>query len=424
MFTLHDSTRRLLCLVVFLGLGLAPTLWTARWCLGRNHPALAANEAQRLSLSLGLRVGLTRFEYLRPDAVAYYGLQLADPETGRPLARCESLRCTRATSRDAAGQSVESLHLVAKQCDLEADGLTELGRLVQRLLQSRTAWSSPHGRLEATAVSVRSPAASVQLRDVQGQMGTLPSGGQAEIVFRLPGTTEVEPVRIRLGRNRQMNPPATGFELSTGGTAIACRTLALGLPLFARFGAQSRWSGTLWANQMSEDWQGELTGRLLDLDLAGLFSQGFPHKLSGTANLDIQVARFRQGRLEEAAGVVLAGPGVISRSLLDAAVTRLTLLRGATPAVPSDLVPYRELAAGFLLDARGLALRGRGGAILVDNQGPLLGDPATQSLPLASVLQLLVPESDVSIPASRQAERLMQWLPLPEALAPAVTAQR
>jgi len=36
----------------------------------------------------------------------------------------------------------------------------------------------------------------------------------------------------------------------------------------------------------------------------------------------------------------------------------------------------------------------------------------------------LVPESDSSIPASRQAQRLMQWLPLPEALAPGAGVRR
>ena len=93
---------------------------------------------------------------------------------------------------------------------------------------------------------------------------------------------------------------------------------------------------------------------------------------------------------------------------------------------PGDLVQYEQLALGFVLDAGGLSLQGRctmtdAGAILVDRYNCLLGGPISQPRPVIALLQTLVPNSELQVPATRQTDWLIRRLPVPQ-LAPAETA--
>ncbi len=172
------------------------------------------------------------------------------------------------------------------------------------------------------------------------------------------------------------------------------------------------------------NWTGELTGQFLGVDLGRLVSDNFPHKLSGTADVTIQAARFRHGRLEEASGTVAGGPGVISRSLLEAAVKHLGLFSDADLALLGDQVAYDQLAMALSLDNRGLKIEGRcsstqRGIIMTNRQLGLVSEPMTQPQPVTALIQTLVPESTVQVPATNQTDWLVGHLPMPEAAAPA-----
>jgi len=422
MFRLHDRTRRLLCVAAFVLLGIAPTVAVAVWSVVRHWPGRVAAEAESLGRRLGLNVRLAGLTHVRPGVVRYQGLQLSDPETGRRLLSCPAVECQWTRKTGPAGRDSLALALTAVQPEIQADALPELGCLAQRFMQAQTGWAEPDARLDAGDVTLRLREGAIALRQVQGLVATLPGGVQAEVSFRMTGQGAGEPLRIRLGRNRQMTPPATGVEFSTGGAAVAMSTLALVLPDVSVLGPDARFQGSIWAHRLPDGWQGELSGQLLDVELGLLLRDGFPHKLSGPARLDVNVARFRQGRVEEAAAVLPGGPGLVSRSLLDAAVERLGLARGNPPATANDLVPYEQLAVAIVINRQGLALRGQcPGAertILADRYGALLGDPLSPSLPSAALVHLLLPASDLVVPASRQSERLIRLLPVPEALAP------
>ena len=96
-------------------------------------------------------------------------------------------------------------------------------------------------------------------------------------------------------------------------------------------------------------------------------------------------ARFQRGHLEAVTGVLSSGQGVISRSLLTAAIDRLGLVRGNEPSTPGEFVPYDQMNVAFLLNPQGLQVQGRcqaggTGAILADRYGPLLCDPKIQPI--------------------------------------------
>ena len=83
MFQLHDRTRRRLCLAAFVCVGAIPSLLVGGWCVARHLPGRAQAEADALGRQLGLVVKLEAVKHLRPGAMLYEGIELADPETGQ-----------------------------------------------------------------------------------------------------------------------------------------------------------------------------------------------------------------------------------------------------------------------------------------------------------------------------------------------------
>jgi hypothetical protein len=428
MFRLHDKTRRRICLACFFLFCIAPTLGAAAWCAMRHLPWAPKSEAQRLGRQLGLEVRLRGLKYLRPGVVLYEGFQLADPETGRRLLSCRLLEVQERQTADPSGNRKPLLSLLASQPEIESSGLNQLGMLLQRAMLRQTGRPDMDLRLTAGELTLRAGVDSQTLTGVEAALENLPDGVQAAATFRLAGLDASEPMKIRLVRNRQTAPPTSGFELHTGTGELPCELLAAVLPELGALGAQCRFRGYFWANQDSHgslinNWTGEATGQLLGVDLGRLASDNFPHKLSGTADVTIQRARFRLGRLEEASGAIVAGPGVISRSLLEAAAKHLGLSCNVDLASLDDQVAYDQLALAVYLDQQGLQIEGRCSSndhavITTKRRQSLLSEGMSQPQPVTALIQTLVPDSILQVPATNQTDWLVSHLPMPPVVAP------
>ena len=472
MFHLHDRTRYRICMAGFVLLCVVPTAVVVAWSFQRHLPGNVAAEAARLSRELGLRVSLAGVRHLRPGAVLYEGLTLADPETGGVVLRCRLLEAVWKEATDSQGNRTATLELAASQPEIEAARFVRLEELLGRLLRCEAGRPEADVRLTSGEVTLRSGNNSHTLTELRGSFRAIDDVNQAQICFRLAGIAMPQPIQIRVVRNRQTTPPTTGFELDTGGGAVPCDLLAVGLDMLKPLGPQSRFRGYVWANEtfagpvsgsatadaaaadaaaadaaassatvsgstvsggatpgvaVSDDaspdgWDMEVTGGLIDVDLDSLVSSRFPHKLSGTGQVTIQWARVRRGRLEDASGTLVAGPGitgraVVSRSLIDAAVGQFGMVRGAASNTPGDLVPYEQLALAFLIDSQGVRLQGRcaaggPGAVLIDRYSRLLSESPQPARPVVTLLQMLVPANELQVPATRQTEWLMRHLPV------------
>jgi hypothetical protein len=230
-------------------------------------------------------------------------------------------------------------------------------------------------------------------------------------------------VRLRIERNRQVTPPRNRVELDTGGAEVPCRLLSLGLAELAALGPSSRFCGMVRVDQTSEGWEGDARAQLLGVDFDGLVSERFPHKLSGMADIQVTRAHFSRGRLEEAAGTIAAGPGVVGQSLLDAAALRLRMSRPSDSAAVPDLLPYTQLVLAFSLDGRGLRLEGRcesagPAALMADGRTWLLRSESAEPLPVVALIQTLVPDNEIQVPATRQTDWLARRLPVPDVRQP------
>jgi len=431
MFQLHDSARRRIAMAAFVALCVVPTAVVVICGLARHTPGHVRTVATRLSWQLNQRVSLARVRYLRPGVVRYEGLELADPETGDRILRCRSLQVSRERPTDHEGRGRSCLVMTASRAELEAGRLDQVWQLVRRALTGRIGSVEWDARLAATEVTLRHGDASHAITQLRGRIDRLPGGSQADVTFRLAELETPEPIQVRVARNGQTEPPASGLGVYTGGGALPCSLLALAVPEFEAMGPESRFSGYVWANETDEGWGGVLEGEFSGVDLERLVAGRFPHTLAGAAELTVKNATVRQGRLEEAAGSLVAGPGTISRSLLDAAAGRLGMARGPEPRGSGQLVAYDRLALSFRIDSHGLQLQGACppagcGIVLVGRSGPLLGEPPAQPVPMAALIQTLAPAGAIQVPATRETDWLMRRLPVHDAfpLRTAVTPSR
>ncbi len=422
MFQLYDKTRRRFCIAGFLMLGLLPSLTVAGWCVYRHTSSYLAAEVNQLSRQLGVSVKLSGLKHLRPGVVLYENVELADHETGQPLLQCRLVEVQCTLQPDERGVRHPVVSVVASQPQIHAASIDRTWRWVQRVFETAPNWLNTEVELSAAEVTLKDAERSQTLTGVEALVESLPQGTHAQLQFRLVGADTPDPAQIRLVRNRQVSPPASGFELHTGGGELPCSLLAMGVGELRPLGNRSRFKGYIWANETTAGWEGEAAGQLVDVDLGGLVTNHFPHRMSGIGQITIQSARFRQGRLEEGSGVIVAGPGTIDRSLVESAVDRLGLTAAEEP-LNEERIAYDQLAMSATLDAQGLRLRGRcagvdPGTILARGSARLLGESPGAPQPMAALVRTLVPQSAVQVPASRQSDWLLRHLPVPDVIAP------
>ena len=401
-----------------------PTAAIVAWGAVCRSPWHRQAEAQRLGHELGLEVAIHDLCYPRPGVTRYEGLTLSDPETGHELFRCPSLEVSLATMADSHGLSRPAIVLTAPRAEIESSACERLDQTLQQRLQCPQSRPETEIRLSVEQLVLRSPQKNRTLLAVEGGIGALPGGVQAQASFRLPESRAAEPIQIRMVRNRQIVPPANGFELTTAGNELPCQLLALAVPEVAALGPDCRLAGYAWTYHTPAGLQGELTGQLLQVDLGGLVSSHFPHPLRCTADITVQRARFQNGRLEELAGLLSAGPGEISRSLVESAVSHLGLAQPVTVSGTAEMLPFDCLAVEFSLTSEGLWLAGRcptpqRGTVLSVARQPLLGEPTVaQPQPVAALIQLLAPASAIQVPATRQTDWLTRLLPATDVISP------
>lgn len=413
---MHDRTRRLLCRLGFLLFCVAPTLTGGIWISVVRSPAYVAARRiacqRRLSDALGLVVsvdavceslqGVTRLEHV----------VLAEPETGAVIGRVRQVEF---------GRQDGQLVVLASQPEIEGEHIWWLWEtLHDRLLRARLA-DAPDALFYAGEVTIRPGGgqSATTLTDVRSQLQTTEAGPRATLEFRDVAVPMSEPAQLRITRNRLVQPPATRWELNTRSTALPCTLLADYLHVLRSVGDRATFQGTIEAMPAADGWEGEIAGRFADVDLDRL-TERRPHKLSGSAEIVVRRARFRAGRLVDAAGDLTCHGGVVTRSLLYQADKSLGLVADARLLTPqaNTLVVFRELRLGFTLDQSGIRIAGQcpphgSGIVMTDDGGPLLSSRTREAVQVTALVRTLAPDSGEQIPANYEAYQLLHVLPIP-----------
>lgn len=420
-FRLHETTRRRVFLAAFVGFCLVPTAGVLAWGVGRMLPGHAREEAGRLGRVLGLRADVDKVRHPRPGVVVYEGVRLSDPDSGQALLGTARVTAEWSNSAGPNAACTESLDLAVEGLQTDVAAAPRLCAVVLRALGPHPDWPPIEVRLVAPDARLSSGGSLRNLTEVKGFLQPIQGGRHGQISFRVAGIESESPISVRFGRNHKDTPAQTGMELSTGGGIFPCALLAPSLPALAHLGPRAGVQGVLGINEQGGRVEHRLVGQLTGVDLKTLMGDRLAHTLTGTARVQVDHARVSDGRLEEAAGSVWAGPGMAGRALLDAAVEDLGLVRGVEPDDDADPVPYEQLAFVVQIGPEGLRIRGAcpvpgPGSVMVDPHSRLLAEPdaRSQPAPVGALVRMLASRGGTGVPATRQAEWLMRLLPLPQ----------
>ena len=415
MFSLHETTRRHLCRWGFVALCLLPTcavLGGAYWLHSddyrRRHEAALAER-------FGLPVTLARVTHPTPTTTRYERVELLDPETRGLLARAEVA---------LAEERGQLLTLQLTQAEISSVFVERLRQWTDDRLRGGAPGATRTVRIEPCDLLMHYPDKSqLRLVELAGQIDLAAAQSVAKLTCRLERSEAAEPLTMRMWRDRSVKPARSGFELATGG-AVPCSMFAPLLPAIPRLGKHAQIDGSLWAVAAPGGWEGALEGpaTITQVDLDALVTDQFPHKLSGTAQVVLQAARFSRDRLQQATGSLSAGPGFISYTLLDAAAAEGLALGVAKAKKPGHSLSFEELAIDFSIDSRGLSLEGQchgvpAGTLLSmrypDREQPVqvAASPAERQS-VAALVRALSTRSDALLPASAEAQSLARLLPL------------
>jgi hypothetical protein len=404
-------TRRNLCRWAFLLLCILPTICIVGAAAFTNAPHLSTAARQRLeqqlASTLGLDVRIGEFSTGEHDSVSLLDVQLLDPESQHWVLRFRSAE---------AFQTARGLAIKVCQPEVRAADLPRLAALLHEHLLARQKSAFDSVQLTASSLVFHQEPRGESFESLQCQLHWNPDVTEWILAISRPGAQDLEPIRLRLVRNRQLDPAASGWELHTGNTPLPCSIATPWLSGLRHLGRDCTFRGSVWAEQGISGWSGELEGEFAHVDLDQLITNQFPHKLSGKSTLRIRQATMDAGYVTRATGMIQSQGGVISQSLLEAATESLGMLWHTRPRdVP--LARYERLGLEFSMDANHLALVGQlddEGSVLADADGSLLSTAKTGSLSTVAILRLLVPQSQVSVPATRETARLLHALPLPK----------
>jgi hypothetical protein len=408
MFTWHEATRRRVCRSAFLALVAVPTcavLSAAAWI---RTPAALTWQRRALAEQLSLDVTLAEVRLARPQVGEYQGLSLSDPETGKLLARLRSVE---------ANASGPQTLIACPQTEVDGTRLARLWELAGRSLRRHIDLKQPV-HIFTPQLTLYTAGGLQQLECVRGRFEEGPAGPQGVMVFRLIGAPPAAEVRVAFRRNRQAGSASTLVQIETGEVLLPCELLAAFLPRWDVLGANAAFCGRLWWHDRADGAAGEISGQFTGVDLDSVLRTQFARTLSGTATINLERAVVRQGRLVEAQGTILTGPGQISRNLLAAASLHTHAPLSMPPAAQGQLVAYEQLGWTFTLDGEGLTIEGsctraEAGTLLLGPSGPILKQPPLGPQSPLNLVRALAAAGDELVPASAAAQALVRLLPVP-----------
>lgn len=370
MFRLSDATRRQVTLGLFVLLCVIPTVVVIGVGVWRSLPGRIGAEERRLTLLLGQPVSIDTIRHLRPGAAFYEGVEIRDPESNEVLVRCDQL-CAELVSflPQGAKQKCSQLRLSVGKLTVTATSAEPFQPLANRLLQQRIGGAPVYTHLVAKELFFKNRESEFPAQQVEAWVTLHQTKSRVDVSLRQSGQDTNEPVSLSLVRNREYDPPVDGFGVATKDSALPCSILETIVPAFPELGPGAVFRGSIVADHVPDGcqlegqaigwngWRLRVKGDLQDIDLRKLAGSYIPHEISGIGKVHLEDLAYREGRIHSMIGELKAKEGSISRALVNSCVTELGL-KTNHPIAGYASLPYLELAVGFQLDGRGLAICG------------------------------------------------------------------
>jgi hypothetical protein len=158
---------------------------------------------------------------------------------------------------DQQGNRHAAVLLSASKPEIEAAALDRLAQLLQTTLQNQASWADMEIQLTASEATLRAGGETQTFSDLHGAIEAIHGGAQARAVFRLADSTALDPIKVRLIRNRESSPPRCRFEVDTGGGQLPCGVLSVGLSSLKSLDSQYRFCGHLSVKGTPGGWTAE-----------------------------------------------------------------------------------------------------------------------------------------------------------------------
>jgi hypothetical protein len=406
MFWLHETTRRALCRRAFLLGCLVPILSVGGWIGWTRLDATRRVYEVELADQLGLSAVCSEVRFPRPGVVQYHWLILSRRESSAEIARIPLLEIDR--SGDMTLVTIDSVKI-------DAPDLPTFWELVWDAMGRN---SSASLRLSIADLTIASAAAADSFANVGAQVE--PIAGGARITFQYPtGKPGTAPLcQVRVARLRNTTADTVKIEVQSSAAPLPCSLLAPFCAAAARLGPASRFQGMAYLQASPGGWSGSAAGKFSRVDLASLVAEPLGYQMQGEAELVIERAELRGGRIQHAQGQVIAGAGQVDRQLLANWQTHLGIELAKLPTSEVKQT-FDQAAFRFALDAQGVELRGQCGRedsgilLLGTDLRPLALQREFNKFPLSALLRSLSPDSRELLPATWQATEIARWLPLP-----------
>lgn len=429
---LHDRTRRFVCLLLFLSLGVMPP--AVALSIGLWHKfAFEESEEQRLSAALGVDIRIEdRAKRSRPGVTTYRDLRWHDAETGALVLSTPTMTVTREPSQTSGADEPNApfvWELSATKCEMNIASSAAVTSLMAHIIEQRTPWDVGGIDLHisqlvlATADETRPKGLPEWLGSVRLQSTWNDDRIDATLSFCLPptdGSNETSsPISVHMTRMRGEGGATTQWQIH----APAPMPIALAQMLVPGFDwpicRTATFQGTLRAHREAGGWSGRISGRINGLVLLHE-PPGYPRRSLkvAEASLTIDEGRFSESRLETAEGRFEMRQGWIGAELLDDWVRQLGLNLSPTVDTNIDALPFTTCQADYRL-ANGQFQLGASKAdsmIMTNSSGGILAMPGNVSLTISptTLIADLIPTSEQGLAYSTHLVRLLDRLPRPK----------
>jgi hypothetical protein len=415
---MHERTQRALCRLVFGLLCALPTSATltaiaarqTRWYTQRQIVAWEA----RLSDWCGVRIDIENWEPLAPGAHQFENVQLFDLETGEPLGKIRVIQ---------AALTERRLAIRLDQPEIAVAQLSAVWRcLHDQLLCHPARLQVPIGVM-AHDVTLEGELASTTLAEVKAVVERRQTDAVAQVQIVMAQKDPAQPLVWQVRRQSGSARPTTRWQLMAH-SPLPCEVLGDYLSPLRGLGDEATFQGQVSYTSAASYWELELSGsRWEQVELARLFDRQ-AHRITGRGSIVVDRLTIRSGRLADGEARIWAGPGLVSRSLLER-IARHWPSEFTVPLESMDtVVPYDRL--GLWMQVQGAELRVGGLCDSQPEQGLLPahtglargGMPIVRVLPqqpiaALSFASLLAPAHAIDVPRSSATESIVDLLMAP-----------
>jgi hypothetical protein len=413
MFSLHETTQRRVCRVAFVVCAAVPTLLTFAWVVHAQRPWREADWRCTLSQQLHVRATVEQIASPRPGVVCLKKVRLADLRSDRPLGELDEIRV------QWRGQQ---LTLVADHLRIEAESFPTLAAMLATWL---SATELPAIDLQVKRLTiVGSSQQTLSLLHVRVQSQRKAAQAQQLAIQAILPAAEQGGATQTLRLVAEQRGKLTTATLDTDSARLPSWLLADLLPSVARC-AGATFTGSVRLKGDAQQVSGSLHGRLDNLTVSDWLGPDSPHRVRGTAHVELDQLTWRGDRVVAAHGILYAANGSLGNSLLFDMIKRFYCVPGPLAGSKTNSVEkmqsFDELACGFHISSAGITLTGKcaslrdtaPGCMLAVDGRPLLMEPTYANLPVAQLVQVLSQPASSWLPASQEAHALAGKLPLP-----------